>query len=461
MKLDDINSVYFIGIGGIGMSALARYFKKLDKRVEGYDKTPSRITQELIEEGIAVHFDESMKAIPEMLFLEKQSKVLVVYTPAVPTAHPQLRYLTAAGFHIMKRSAALGIITREHKTIAVAGTHGKTSTSSLIAHILQDSGMGCNAFLGGIVAGYNTNLLFSSEDAWTVLEADEYDRSFLSLNPTMAIITSIDPDHLDIYKDQQHFFDGFQDFANKVSPKGLLFLNESIEGITSSATVLKYGKQEGNDAVFTEAQKRDGQWTFDIRTPKATIENIEFSMPGEHNQANACAAVLACLEVGVEAEAIKKALASFQGIYRRFEYHKNDENGVYIDDYAHHPSELRAAISAARERHPGKKICGIFQAHLYSRTRDFGDEFARSLELLDEVVLLDIYPAREMPIEGIDSQWLLDKISGIPKKCVSKVRLLPELEELHFDVLMTLGAGDIDRLVPEISTWMNTRTSKL
>lgn len=461
MKLEDIQSVYFIGIGGIGMSALARYFQQLNKHVEGYDKTPSRITKELIEEGIPVHFDDSMKAIPEMLFLEKQSSVLVVYTPAVPSAHPQLRYLDAAGFQVIKRSAALGIITKEHKTIAVAGTHGKTSTSSLIAHILQDSGMGCNAFLGGIVSGYNTNLLFSGEDAWTVLEADEYDRSFLSLNPTMAIITSIDPDHLDIYKDQQHFFDSFQAFANKVSSHGQLYLNESIEGISAEARILSYGKGEGNDGVFTPAALRNGQWYFDIHTPTTTIKNIEFKMPGEHNQANACAAVLACLEVGVSPEAIKNALASFQGIYRRFEYHKNDENGVYIDDYAHHPRELQAAIQAARERHPGKKICGVFQAHLYSRTKDFGDEFARSLELLDEVVLLDIYPAREMPIEGIDSQWLLDKISGIPKKCVSKVRLLPELQEIHFDVLMTLGAGDIDRLVPEISTWMNTRTSQL
>ena len=461
MKLDQIHSVYFIGIGGIGMSALARYFHKLGKHVSGYDKTPSRITIELEQEGIEITFNEGVEALPSLLKHDNKLNTLVVYTPAIPASHPQLIYLREQEYQVIKRSAALGIITAKHKTIAVAGTHGKTSTSSLIAHILQDSGMGCNAFLGGIVSGYNTNLLFSGEDAWTVLEADEYDRSFLSLHPQLAVITSIDPDHLDIYGDQDEFKAGFQAFAHQVKKEGKLFLNESIDQLESPAQIATYGKGAGLNAHFTSAKKIGNEWVFDIVLGDQGIENITYSMPGEHNQANATAAAMVCLEAGLSLEAIKAGIESFKGVYRRFEYHLNSERGVYIDDYAHHPTELKAAIQAARERHPEKRICGIFQPHLFSRTRDFAEEFAKALDLLDEIVLLDIYPAREMPMEGIDSQWLLDKISNPHKKCVSKVRLLSELAKLDFDVLLSLGAGDIDRMVPEIAAWMKNRTPVL
>lgn len=461
MKLDQISNVYFIGIGGIGMSALARYFHRVNKRVSGYDKTPSRITQELEQEGIELTFDQGVEALPSFIMNENKLDTLVVYTPAIPAKHPQLNYLREQGYQVIKRSAALGIITAKHKTIAVAGTHGKTSTSSLIAHILHHSGMGCNAFLGGIVSGYNTNLLFTSENAWTVLEADEYDRSFLSLHPQLAVITSIDPDHLDIYGDQEEFKAGFQAFANQVKKGGKLFLNESIEQLESPAKIETYGKAATLNAHFTSAQKIGTQWVFDIVLGKEHIENINYSMPGEHNQANATAAAMVCLEAGLSLDAIKTGIESFKGVYRRFEYHLNSEKGVYIDDYAHHPTELKAAIQAARERHPEKIICGIFQPHLFSRTRDFADEFAQALDLLDKIVLLDIYPAREIPLEGIDSQWLLDKISNPNKKCVSKVCLLSELAKLDFDVLLSLGAGDIDRMVPEIAAWMKNRTPVL
>ncbi|MBI1266945.1 MAG: UDP-N-acetylmuramate--L-alanine ligase [Cryomorphaceae bacterium] len=455
IRLTELEVVYFIGIGGIGMSALARYFHQHGKTVMGYDRTSSPLTTELEMEGISVHFSDMVNDLPHIIRHTPKEKQLIVYTPAIPSNHGELNWFRDNGYAVHKRSEVLGWITNQGRSIAVAGTHGKTTTSSFVAHLLYSSDHGCNAFLGGITSNYSTNFLFSSADAWNVIEADEYDRSFLALTPEIAVITSIDPDHLDIYGTAEEMRSTYRDFAKCVKAGGILLLNDQIDthGFTDYRT---YGLSDHADFRCSRILIEGAKTYFDFVHPEGIIEDLEISMPGFHNLNNACAAITVAVLRGVDANNIKQALKSFRGIARRYEYRVNSENHVYIDDYAHHPTEITATIQAARASYPNKKITGIFQPHLFSRTRDFGDEFAESLDLLDKIILLDIYPAREEPISGIDSQWLLDKIVNSNKKLVSKTQLLDALKSDPPEVLLTLGAGDIDRLVGPIGEWMKT-----
>lgn len=454
IRLSDIEIVYFIGIGGIGMSALARFFNQQGKIVMGYDRTSSPLTTELEMEGISVHFADMANDLPHLIRHTPKEKQLVVYTPAIPTGHGELQWFRENGFAVHKRSEILGWITNQGHSIAVAGTHGKTTTSSMVAHLLYST-MGCNAFLGGITANYNTNFLFTDADAWNVLEADEYDRSFLALSPDIALITSLDADHLDIYGTAEEMRHTYELFAKCIKPEGVLLLNDQLnpEGFSNYYT---YGISDHADYRCTNILIVGPKTYFNFEHPSGMIEDLEISMPGFHNLNNACAAIAVAVLRRVAGEDIKKALKNFRGIARRYEYHLDTDTRVYIDDYAHHPTELAATIKAARTSYPTKIITGIFQPHLFSRTRDFGTEFAESLDLLDKIILLEIYPAREEPIPGIDSQWLLDKIVNTHKKLVSKTQLLDALKSDPPEVLLTLGAGDIDRLVRPISEWMKT-----
>lgn len=460
MNLSQFHSVYLIGIGGIGMSALARFFHLKGCTVSGYDRTETPLTKQLVAEGIQVHYQDDPEAIPVGIREGDKESTLVIYTPAVPSSHRELTWFRDTGFSVEKRSKVLGWITESYTTLAVAGTHGKTTTSSILAHILHTSGHGCNAFLGGITANFNSNLLYSAESDLMVVEADEYDRSFLALSPTIAVITSMDADHLDIYGDASSLTHTYSEFANCVKEEGRVLLHEDLPEIDTAAKTLRYGIGNENNYRYTSARLQNDEWVFDIIGNGIEISNIQFALPGAHNQQNATAAAAMAHIAGANADEIKKGLESFKGVSRRFEYHINNPDLVFIDDYAHHPSELKAAISAARERHPGRKLTGIFQPHLFSRTRDFADEFAESLERLDSIILLDIYPAREEPIHGVDSQWLLNKIKSPHKKCVAYSRLLLELQKENLDVLMTLGAGDIDQLVQPIKRMLLERTQK-
>lgn len=457
MKFREIEVFYFMGIGGIGMSALARYFHSRKAIVMGYDKTSTPLTTELVMEGIAVHFEDSVLEIPSVVKHTDKSKVLVVYTPAIPADCVELNWLKAEGYTLMKRSTVLGLITESTKTIAVGGTHGKTTTSTLVAHILQHAGIGCNAFLGGIATNYNSNLLLSPQSEWTVVEADEYDRSFLTLTPTISVITSMDADHLDIYGSHEYMLDSFRLFADKTIPGGVLFHRAGLPLEPESPGYAVWNYSARGDAHYkaVEVGIHQGRYTFDLQVKRGekqfTFEKLELGLPGRHNVENAVAACAAALEAGVEEIGLRAALASFKGVKRRFEYRAQTEKYIVIDDYAHHPEELRACITSVQELYPGKHITGVFQPHLFSRTRDFADEFARSLELLSDIILLPIYPARELPMEGVHSQMLLDKISKTEKKLVEKSGLLAELRNKPREIILMLGAGDIDALVPQVS----------
>ncbi|MFM9983927.1 MAG: UDP-N-acetylmuramate--L-alanine ligase [Flavobacteriales bacterium] len=457
MKFSEIEVFYFLGIGGIGMSALARYFHSKNAIVLGYDKTSTPLTTELVIEGISVHFDDSVLEIPSVAKHTDKSRVLVVYTPAIPADSIELNWFRAEGYTMMKRSQVLGLITENTKTIAVGGTHGKTTTSTLIAHILYDSGKGCNAFLGGIASNYQTNLLLSPDSEWTVVEADEYDRSFLTLTPTISVITSMDADHLDIYGSHEYMLDSFRLFADKTRPGGVLFHRAGLPLATEGKPyeILSYSAHGNAQFQAINLGVHQGKYTFDLSVDsgvqKYVFEKLELGLPGRHNVENAVAACAAALHAGVDEQALRKALASFKGVRRRFEYRVRKENIILIDDYAHHPEELKACINSVRELYPDKRITGVFQPHLFSRTRDFADEFARSLELLDDIVLLPIYPARELPMEGVHSQMLLDKISKSEKILVGKGGLLAELRNKPREIILMLGAGDIDALVPQVS----------
>lgn len=455
MNLKEIDICYFLGIGGIGMSALARYFHKMGKTVMGYDRTSTPLTTELQVEGIDVHFKDSVVDLPAIIRQTPKERILVVYTPAIPSNHQELTWFRAEGFAVQKRSAVLGWITQDSPTIAVAGTHGKTTTTSIIAHLLHASGHGCNAFLGGITANYSTNLLFESPSAWTVVEADEFDRSFLALAPNIAVITSVDADHLDIYGTHEEMLEGYKAFAEKVKEDGKLIIEESLP---SSIEGVRYGFEDAAAIRSSSRYIHEGRPVFDIRFANGEQwEQLPLPMPGRHNHLNTIVAVAIAHELGISKDKTSDALASFRGIKRRFEYQEVRGDVVYIDDYAHHPSELTAAIDAAKEQHPGKRVTGVFQPHLFSRTKDHADGFAEALSLLDEILLLDIYPAREEPIEGVDSQWLLDKIDHPHKKHVTKTHLLDELKQRHLEVLMTLGAGDIDQFVQPIAKMLSER----
>lgn len=443
MNLNQIHNVYFIGIGGIGMSALARYFQNIGKNVSGYDKTPTMLTEELIAGGMDIHFEDSISAIPKEFYVEN---TLVIVTPAVPVSHSEWNYFVERDYVIKKRAEVLGLITKDTFCFAVAGTHGKTTTSSILGHILYESGADVTAFLGGIVENYNSNLIGSGKTI-TVVEADEFDRSFLHLYPNIACVTSMDADHLDIYGDKTTIENSFREFADKVTDKTKMFVPKGLdlEGLTIAIN---------EDAIFKAFNIRieNSSYVFDVQTPIETITNIAFGLPGHHNLMNALMALAMAKTYGTSSESIVKALASFKGVQRRFSYQIKSQNLVYIDDYAHHPTEINAVHQAVRELYPNQKVIAIFQPHLYSRTKDFANDFAKSLSQFDEVLLLDIYPARELPIEGITSSWLLEKITNENKKLVSKADLIPAILESTATVIVTIGAGDIGELVPSIKT---------
>jgi len=441
MDLKQIQNVYFIGIGGIGMSALARYFKAIGKNVSGYDKTPSMLTNELIESGIDIHFEDDISLISKEYYVEN---TLVIITPAVPFTHSEWNYFLERGYELKKRAEVLGIITKDTFCFAVAGTHGKTTTSSILGHILYESGADVTAFIGGIVENYDSNLIGTGKTV-TVVEADEFDRSFLHLHPNIACVTSMDADHLDIYGTSDAIEASFVEFANKIEDKNHLFITNElpIDGVVCAVN---------EEAVFQAHNIRieNSSYVFDVKTPNDLIKDLRFGLPGKHNLMNALMALAMAVTYGTPTDVIARALGSFKGIRRRFSYQIKEENLVYIDDYAHHPTEINAVHQAVRELYPGQKVLAIFQPHLFSRTRDFADNFAKSLSAFDEVFLMEIYPARELPMEGINSLWLMDKMTNENKKIVSKEDLISEIVANDATVIVTIGAGDLGEMVPSI-----------
>ncbi len=442
MNLESINNIYFIGIGGIGMSAIARYFKSTGKHVSGYDKTPTEITESLTSLGISIHFEDNISFI-EASFKHLES-TLVVYTPAIPKDHEELNYFMSKGYTVMKRSQILGLITENTFCLAVAGTHGKTTTTSILGHLLYESEVKLTAFLGGVSENYNSNLILNGGEV-SVVEADEFDRSFLTLSPDLACITSMDADHLDIYGDASELHRSFEAFSKKLKPQGKLFVKNGlpIDGIT-------YGIEDDADYSVQNINIENGFYVFDIRTPKALLKNLSFQLPGRHNLSNALIAMAMAIEYGVAHKKLIDALATYKGVKRRFTYQIKTDDLVFIDDYAHHPEEINAVYSAVREMYPNKEVLVIFQPHLFTRTRDFVDGFAESLAQFDEVFLLEIYPARELPIEGVTSSWLLEKINNSNKKLISKTDLVSEIHKSSAEVILTIGAGDIGEEVKHI-----------
>jgi UDP-N-acetylmuramate--alanine ligase len=442
------------------MSALARYFNHQGFKVAGYDRTETELTRALAFEGIDVHYDDNISLIPGD-FRSNTADTLVIYTPAIPADHSELTYLLSNGFKVIKRSVALGVIASLKRTLGVAGTHGKTTTSTLLSHLLVEALGGVNAFLGGIAKNYSSNLLLSKNDV-LVAEADEFDRSFLQLFPNAAVITSTDADHLDIYGSHEAVLRSFADFINQIKPGGSLVLKQGVNVPLENKeiTVYRYSIDKGGDFHAENiVRNANGTYTFDIITPKTRIGACTLGVPGWINVENAIAAVAVALTVTDDTEALRRALASFGGVKRRFDFHINTPTLTFLDDYAHHPEELRASISSVKGMFPDRKVCGIFQPHLYTRTRDFAEGFAQSLSLLDEVILLDIYPARELPIEGVTSQIIFDKITTPNKVLITKSELLDILSKRDIDVLMTIGAGDIDKLVEPITEMLKTRYS--
>lgn len=456
MNLKNITGVYFIGLGGIGMSAIARYFLKQGKQVAGYDKTPTPLTDELTSEGMHIHFEDNINLIPPSFKPETSnllSEILIVYTPAIPKDHTELNYFQAKGYNIQKRSQVLGLITKEIKTIGIAGTHGKTTTSSIVAHLLKHAGKNVVAFLGGITKNYHSNFLMPDnfDDAICVVEADEFDRSFLTLYPAYAVITSMDADHLDIYHDKKHLEESYNLYANQVARDGFLVYKNGIPLVSNNLNKCSYSLDAGSDYSALNVRIENHQYIFDFKTPTQTLKNLSLGLPGRHNVENATAACAIVHHLGLSEAQVRNGLQTYTGVKRRFDLQFKSKSCVYIDDYAHHPEELKACIMSVKELYKGKKIAGIFQPHLFTRTRDFADGFAESLSLLDEVILLEIYPARELPIKGINSKMLLDKINSSDKKLLGKEEVLQYIsKEIDCGVLLTLGAGDIDQLIEPI-----------
>ncbi|CAL2083815.1 UDP-N-acetylmuramate--L-alanine ligase [Tenacibaculum sp. 190524A05c] len=438
MGLKNIHNVYFIGIGGIGMSALARYFSRNNKNVSGYDKTPSPITRELEEIGIAVHYEDDISMVDKKVLNEK--KTLIVYTPAIPKHHSELNYFRDNNFNVLKRAEVLGKITKNTFCLAVAGTHGKTTTSSILGHIMQPSN--ATAFLGGIAENYNSNLILG-EDKVSVVEADEYDRSFLQLSPNIACVTSMDADHLDIYGEHDSLLESFKEFSDKVTDKLIVAKGLDLEGLT-------YAIYEEADYTAFNLRVGNGTYLFDVKTPNDEIKDIEFGLPGRHNIMNALAALSMANLYGVSLIDIKRQLKTFNGVQRRFSYKIKNDDVVLIDDYAHHPTEIKVVESAVREMYPNQKVLAVFQPHLFSRTKDFVEDFAQELSKFDELILLDIYPARELPIEGVTSEWLLSKINNGNKCLLSKEEMKNHVEKSDANIVLMLGAGDIGLLVKEV-----------
>ena len=447
------SNIYFIGIGGIGMSAIARYYHLKGLKVTGYDKTPSELTHALEEEGIEVHYEDNIDFIPKDV-----EQTLVVYTPAIPKDMGELVYVQENGYRVIKRSRTLGEIAQGQRCLAVAGTHGKTTTSTLLAHIFQDSKEGCSAFLGGISKNHNTNLLVS-ENNTIVAEADEFDRSFLQLFPETAVITSMDADHLDIYSDISNMHDAFKAFASQVSGTVITRLGLPITQEDTKARIMRYSYNDARADFRADEITVDecGYFTFDLHWPGGVIKACKVGVPGWINVENAIAASAIALTYGIEPEKIKSALASFQGVKRRFDIHVNTPSCSYIDDYAHHPKEIAAAVSSMREMFPGRKLTAVFQPHLYTRTRDFADEFAEALSQVDKLILLDIYPAREEPIPGVTSEIIFRNVTAPEKVMMKKEELMDYLQNEPVDTLITFGAGNIDRYIKPITEMLCQR----
>lgn len=446
-------NAYFIGIGGIGMSAIARYFKFKGLNVAGYDKTESELTDTLQKEGIDVHYVDNVDFIPKDI-----ENTLVVYTPAIPHDLKELKYVMDNGYNVFKRSKVLGEITDGERCLAVSGTHGKTTTSTLTAHILDESGEGCSAFLGGISKNYDTNLLMSHTPT-VVVEADEFDRSFLQLHPEIAVITAMDADHLDIYGDLEHVHEAFKAFASQVSGTVIAKLGLDITSKDTNAKILRYHYNDPKADFYARNPQPDklGYFSFDIVWPGGVIEGVKCGTPGWVNVENSVAAAAICLTYGLKPEAIKHAIGTFQGVKRRLDIHVNTEKISYIDDYAHHPKELSTAISSMRDIFPGRKLTAIFQPHLYTRTRDFADDFAAALSKVDKLILLDIYPAREEPIPGVTSEIIFDKVTAPEKVMLHKEELMGYLEKEPVDVLITFGAGNIADFITPITELLEKR----
>lgn len=446
-QIATFDRAYFIGIGGIGMSAIARYFNLLGWKVAGYDKTQTKLTDSLSKEGISVHYEDKGQSI-DPYFLDKQ-KTLFVFTPAIPKEHGELNFIRENNFQLLKRSEVLGLITRNSKALCVAGTHGKTTTSTLLAHILDASELKCNAFLGGISSNFNSNFVSSSTSDYTVIEADEFDRSFLRLSPYASIVTSTDADHLDIYGDSNQFLEGFQAYANLIDPKGCLVRHIDVK--LNHPNTITYAIDKLADYVGQNLRFIGGQFMFDLQTPNELWENIVLGVPGIHNAENAVACIALAQQIGLQEETIRKALASFKGVKRRFEYHIKKNNLIYIDDYAHHPTEINAFISSIRLLYPNRRVTGVFQPHLFTRTRDFFEGFVDSLSQLDELVLMPIYPARELPIEGVSSEAIKERIKNIPVQVLDHNATIKYVTSMKEGVILTIGAGDIDLIIDPIA----------
>lgn len=458
MNIETIQSVYFVGAGGIGMSALIRYFLSLGKRVAGYDRTSSELTARLVEEGAVIHYEEDVNQIPE--WCRDAATTLIVYTPAIPNEHAELNYFRTNGFEIHKRAQVLGIITRSSKALCVAGTHGKTTTSTMAAHLLQQSHVGCTAFLGGISKNYGTNLLLSQESPYTVIEADEFDRSFHWLSPYMSVITATDPDHLDIYGTREAYLESFRHYTTLIQPGGALILHEGLAlqpDVQSGVKVYTYSRDHG-DFHAENIRIGGGEIYVDFVAPDTRICDVQLGVPVSINIDNGVAAMALAHLNGVTDEEIKRAMASFRGVDRRFDFKLKTDRIVFLSDYAHHPAEIAQSVRSIRELYQDKKITAIFQPHLYTRTRDFYHEFADSLSLLDEVILTDIYPAREEPIPGVSSQLIYDQLRpGIEKCLCRKEDVLALLKTKDIEVLIVLGAGDMDNYVPQITRLLEQR----
>lgn len=458
MNINTIKAVYFIGAGGIGMSALVRYFLSKGKKVGGYDRTPSELTEKLIEEGAQIHYEENVALIPEE-FLHPET-TLVVFTPAIPATHKELVYFQEHHFEIHKRAQVLGMLTQTEKGLCVAGTHGKTTTSTMAAFLLDHSHVGCNAFLGGISKNYQTNLLLSDKSEYVVIEADEFDRSFHWLTPYATVITATDSDHLDIYGTHEAYLESFRKYTSLIRPDGYLIMKEGLElkpDVKPGVTVYTYSADKG-DFHAENIRIQDGEIYFDYISPLGNIADIQLGVPVYVNIENGIAAMALAQIGGSTPEEIKAAMPQFRGVDRRFDFKIKNSNIVFLSDYAHHPEEIRQSVTSIRRLYPDRKITAVFQPHLYTRTRDFYQDFARSLSLLDEVILLDIYPAREAPIPGVTSQLIYDNLRpGIEKSMCTKEELLDVLKHKKLDVLITLGAGDIDNFVPQIYELLKDR----
>jgi UDP-N-acetylmuramate--alanine ligase len=461
VSLEQYDNVYFLGIGGIGMSALARWFMKKGLHVSGYDRTSTTLTEELQKEGMSIHFDDRIDLIPQKVLSQKE-KTIIVFTPAIPKDHLEYNYLRDNGYTILKRSEVLGLLTKDYRTVAVAGTHGKTTTSSMIAHILKVAGKDMVAFLGGITTNYHSNLVMEGKvnrDTLVVVEADEFDRSFLRLFPQIAVVTSADADHLDIYGDHESVITSFRDFVSQINSGGFLIIHESVAELLASnvghVTKNIYSMSRGQFFAGNITAK-GGFFEFDLQG-FGKVERVQLGVPGFHNIENAIAASVAANLCGVGLPTITQALASFRGVKRRFEYIIKSNRVVYVDDYAHHPAEIEAFLKSMKSLYPGRKLTVIFQPHLFTRTRDFAEGFSKSLSLADEVLLMDIYPARELPIPGVDSDMLLRNITSPVKIRCNKSNLMEKIEKMGIDVLATVGAGDIDTFVVPIKNMLKEK----